>query len=113
MAHKVDWGPVVDGGVNPEEKEAHAEVVKPAHPHKPVDPVVPPLTGFWESRPHDGPVVVLYLKGREVTVREWNPRGPKFMMLLSPALLCNKDTAQGTQSSLLGAFHAFYCVFMA
>ena len=29
------------------------------------------------------------------------------------ALLCHKDTAQGTQIPLLRAFLAFYCVFMA
>ena len=34
------------------------------------------------------------------------------IMLLMPALLCHKDTAQGTQSPLLGAFLAFHCVFM-
>ena len=31
----------------------------------------------------------------------------------TPGLLCHKDTAQGTQSPLLGAFLAFRCVFMA
>ena len=46
MAHKVYRGPVVDGGVNPQEKEAHAQIVKPPHPHEPVDPVVFPLAGW-------------------------------------------------------------------
>ena len=35
------------------------------------------------------------------------------MMVLMPALSCRKDTAQGTQSPLLGAFLVFPCVFMA
>ena len=34
------------------------------------------------------------------------------MMLLSTALLCHKDTAQDTQSLLLGIFLTFRCVFM-
>ena len=33
--------------------------------------------------------------------------------LLMSALSCHKDTAQGTQSPLLGAFLAFGCVFVA
>ena len=33
--------------------------------------------------------------------------GPRFMMLLTPALLCHKDTAQGTQSPKIGAFFSF------
>ena len=40
-------------------------------------------------------------------------RGLRFMVLLIPALLCHKDTAEGTQSPLLGAFLSFHCVFMA
>ena len=35
------------------------------------------------------------------------------MMLLTPALLCHKGTAQGTQNPASGAFLAFCCVFMA
>ena len=34
-------------------------------------------------------------------------------VLMTPALLCLNDTAQGTQIPLLGAFLAFHCVFMA
>ena len=34
-------------------------------------------------------------------------------VLVTPALLCRKDTAQGTHSPLLGEFLAFYCVFVA
>ena len=37
----------------------------------------------------------------------------QIMMLLRPALLCNKDTAQSTKSPLLGAFRSFCCVFMS
>ena len=33
-------------------------------------------------------------------------------MLLTPALLCHKDTGQGTQSSLLGTFLAFCYVIV-
>ena len=55
---------------------------------------------------------------------EWsNPIGPdpsRYCALIgwnhcvaTPALLCHKDTAQGTQSPLLRAFLAFHCVFMA
>ena len=35
------------------------------------------------------------------------------MVLLMPALLCHKDTAQGNQSLLIGAFLAFRMIFMA
>ena len=31
----------------------------------------------------------------------------------TPALLCHVDTAQGTQSSLIGEFLAFHCVFLS
>ena len=34
-------------------------------------------------------------------------------VFLTPALLCNKDTAPGTQIPLLGEFLAIRCVFMA
>ena len=33
-------------------------------------------------------------------------------VVTTPALLCHRDTAQGTQSHLPGAFLAFRCVFM-
>ena len=38
-------------------------------------------------------------------------RGSQIEVLLAPALLCHKVTAQGTQSPLLGAFLSFSCVF--
>ena len=58
---------------------------------------------------------------REETLgSEWSTligRGPsRYCVLIgaaTPALLCHKDTAQGTQSPLLGPFLAFRCVYMA
>ena len=46
------------------------------------------------------------LIGRGLSLVNW-------LVLLTSALLCHKDTAQGTQSPLLGAFLAFRWFFIA
>ena len=61
VAREVDGGPVGPGGVNPEQEEAHAQVVEPPHPHEPVHVVIHLLPGLGQPRPHNLFVVIFHL----------------------------------------------------
>ena len=61
VASEVDPGPVGQGRVYPQQEEAHAQVVKPSHPHKPAETIVDFLTLFRETRSYDLLVIILNL----------------------------------------------------
>ena len=61
VTSKVHSGPVGQCRVYPQQEEAHAQVVKPPHPHKPAEIVIDGLASLREARPYNLPEIVLNL----------------------------------------------------
>ena len=70
-------------------------------------PSLPPCPSPWSEISPDFTVLSLVEIHQDCALIGW------ILMLLTIALLSYIDTAQGTQSPLLGAFLVFHCVFMA